>query len=103
MANKLFAAMYHYTRDLENSRYPKIKGLDVYGKTGTAQNPHGQDHGWFLAFAGREGQKPELAVAVFVEFGKSGSSVAGPVARKMIEAYFKAQDETDTSTEPLGE
>ena len=71
-----------------------MKGLDVYGKTGTAQNPHGEDHGWFIAFAGREGQAPEIAVAVFVEYGKSGSSVAGPVARKMLEAYFDIEKTT---------
>lgn len=84
----IFKALKH-TVDTGTARRVKIKGLDVYGKTGTAQNPHGEDHGWFLAFAGREGQEPEIAVAVFVEFGKSGSSVAGPVARRMLEAYFK--------------
>ena len=65
-----------------------IKGLDVYGKTGTAQNPHGEDHGWFMAFAGREGEAPSIALAVFVEFGEGGSSAAGPIARAMLEAYF---------------
>lgn len=77
-----------HTVDTGTARRVKIKGLDVYGKTGTAQNPHGDDHGWFLAFAGREGEPPSIAVAVFVEYGKSGSSVAGPIARKMLEAYF---------------
>lgn len=70
------------------ARRAKIKGLDVYGKTGTAQNPHGDDHGWFMAFAGREGEEPSIALAVFVEFGKGGSSAAGPIARSMLEAYF---------------
>lgn len=65
-----------------------IKGLDVYGKTGTAQNPHGEDHGWFMAFAGKEGEEPTIALAVFVEFGEGGSSAAGPIARSMLEAYF---------------
>ena len=69
-----------------------IKGLDVYGKTGTAQNPHGDEHGWFMAFAARPGEEPSLAVAVFVEFGKGGSSAAGPIAREMIKAYFGIQD-----------
>lgn len=83
----LFKAL-KYTVDNGTARRVKIKGLDVYGKTGTAQNPHGPDHGWFMAFAGREGKEPSIAVAVFVEFGEGGSSAAGPVARAMLEAYF---------------
>lgn len=83
----LFKAL-KYTVDNGTARRVKIKGLDVYGKTGTAQNPHGPDHGWFMAFAGREGKEPSIAVAVFVEFGEGGSSAAGPIARSMLEAYF---------------
>jgi len=102
----IYQALKH-TVDTGTARRVKIQGLDVYGKTGTAQNPHGNDHGWFLAFAGREGQAPEIAVAVFVEFGKSGSSVAGPVAREMLEAYFKINPSTKQTvrakTEELGE
>ena len=102
----IYQALKH-TVDTGTARRVKIAGLDVYGKTGTAQNPHGNDHGWFLAFAGREGKAPEIAVAVFVEFGKSGSSVAGPVARQMLEAYFKmnqpAKKSIQEKTEELGD
>lgn len=83
----LFKALKH-TVDDGTARRAKIQGLDVYGKTGTAQNPHGDDHGWFMAFAGRKGEAPSIALAVFVEFGKGGSSAAGPIARQMLEAYF---------------
>ncbi len=83
----LYQALKH-TVDDGTARRVKIKGLDVYAKTGTAQNPHGADHGWLLAFAGREGEEPSIALAVFVEFGEGGSSAAGPVARAMLEAYF---------------
>jgi penicillin-binding protein 2 len=65
-----------------------IKGLTVYGKTGTAQNPHGEDHAWFVAFAGRENEEPSIAVSVLVQHGGHGSSGAGPVARKALEAAF---------------
>lgn len=83
----LFKAL-KYTVDNGTARRVKIKGLDVYGKTGTAQNPHGPDHGWFMAFAGLPGEEPSVAAAVFVEFGEGGGSAAGPIARSMLEAYF---------------
>ncbi len=90
----LYQALKH-TVDDGTARRVKIKGLDVYAKTGTAQNPHGADHGWFMAFAGREGEPPSIALAVFVEFGEGGSSAAGPIARAMLETYF----ETNNSSE----
>ena len=84
----LFQAL-KYTVDTGTASRVKMKGLDVYGKTGTAQNPHGADHGWFMAFAGYPGEEPSIALAVFVEFGEGGSSAAGPIAREILEAYFK--------------
>ena len=74
--------------DRATGRAAKVPGIDVYGKTGTAQNPHGDDHGWFLAFAGLPGQEPDIALSVFVEFGKGGSSAAAPIAREIIKAYY---------------
>lgn len=66
-----------------------IRDVEVRGKTGTAQNPHGEDHGWFVAYANLPDKEPEIVVVVFVQHGKSGSSGAGPVARKILNAYFK--------------
>ncbi|MBI5243295.1 MAG: penicillin-binding protein 2 [Elusimicrobia bacterium] len=66
----------------------RIPGLMVAGKTGTAQNPHGADHGWFVSYAGRPGEPPALAAAVLVQHGGHGGSAAGPVARRIIESAF---------------
>ena len=52
----------------------RIAGLRIAGKTGTAQNPHGPDHGWFIGFAPAE--KPRIVVGAIVEFGEHGSTVA---------------------------
>ncbi|MDE2291609.1 MAG: penicillin-binding protein 2, partial [Elusimicrobia bacterium] len=65
-----------------------IPGLVIGGKTGTAQNPLGKDHGWFIAYAGRPQEPPSLALAVLVEHGGHGASAAGPVALSAIEAAF---------------
>lgn len=65
-----------------------IPGLVVRGKTGTTQNAHGDDHAWFTAYASRPGEEPSIAVSVLVEHGLHGSSGAGPVARRVLEAAF---------------
>jgi penicillin-binding protein 2 len=74
-----------------------VKGISVAGKTGTAQNPHGGDHAWFVCYAPAE--NPEIAVAVLVENAGHGGSIAAPVARKILEKYFGvAQDSTIASS-----
>jgi len=70
----------------------KIDGLDVYAKTGTAQNPQGDDHAWMIAFAGRAGAEPDVAIAVFVEHGRSGAAGAGPIVRGMLKAFYNIED-----------
>ena len=55
--------------------------LAVAGKTGTAQNPHGKDHGWFIGFAPAE--KPELVVGGIMEFAEHGTTVAPYVVRTL--------------------
>ena len=64
----------------------RVVGINVAGKTGTAQNPHGEDHAWFMCFAPAE--NPEVALAVIVENAGHGSSEAAPVARQWLQAYF---------------
>ena len=57
------------------------------GKTGTAQNPHGDDHSVFFGFAPMH--KPKIAIAVLVENGGYGSRWAAPIASLMMEYYIK--------------
>ncbi len=69
--------------------WSKVKGLEISGKTGTAENPHGQDHSIFIAFAPKD--NPKIAIAVFVENGYWGSRWAGPIATLMIEKYLNGK------------
>jgi penicillin-binding protein 2 len=70
----------------------RVPGLIVAGKTGTAQNPHGEDDAWFISYAGRPGEVPSIAIAVLVENGGHGAVAAAPVAKKMILASFGMPD-----------
>ncbi|MFZ5649431.1 MAG: peptidoglycan D,D-transpeptidase FtsI family protein [Bacillota bacterium] len=63
-----------------------LRGIKVAGKTGSAQNPHGQTHAWFMGFAPAE--DPRIAVAVIVENSGSGGHVSTPVAREIIREYL---------------
>lgn len=60
--------------------------ITIAGKTGTAENPHGRDHGWFVAYAPFD--DPRVVVAVIVEQGGFGTSSAAPIAKKILEAAF---------------
>ncbi|WP_242513502.1 peptidoglycan D,D-transpeptidase FtsI family protein [Halochromatium salexigens] len=57
-------------------------GLEIAGKTGTAENPQGASHSWFIGFA--PASAPRLAFAVLVEHGGYGSTVAAPIARDLL-------------------
>lgn len=61
--------------------------VQVCGKTGTAENPHGKDHSAFMGFAPYE--NPEVAIAVYVENAGFGATYAMPIAKLMLEKYFK--------------
>jgi len=66
--------------------YVKNDVIDIAGKTGTAQNPHGFSHGWFTSFAPFE--SPEIVVTVFLENAGFASISAAPIARLLIEEYL---------------
>jgi penicillin-binding protein 2 len=63
--------------------------LAVAGKTGTAQNPHGDDHGWFIGFAPAD--KPELIVGGIMEFAEHGTTVA-PYVVQTLRRYILGPD-----------
>jgi penicillin-binding protein 2 len=75
------------------ARWYRLDSIVQCGKTGTAENPHGEDHSNFIAFAPKE--DPKIVVAVVVENGGYGSTWAAPIASLMIEKYL-----TDTITRP---
>ena len=72
--------------ELGTSNIAKMDDITVCGKTGTAQNPHGEDHSIFIGFAPKD--NPKIALAVYVENGGWGSTWAVPIGSLMIEKYL---------------
>lgn len=82
IANKIKEMMVDSVRDGSASR-AKIKNTSVAGKTGTAQNSTGRDHGWFIGFAPSD--DPKLALVVIIEeAGDTGGQVAAPIGRELL-------------------
>ncbi|MCL2039960.1 MAG: penicillin-binding protein 2 [Bacteroidetes bacterium] len=69
-----------------------ISGLNVCGKTGTAQNSKGRDHSWFVCFAPKD--NPQIAMCVFVENAGFGSVVAAPIAKRILQKFFGREPES---------
>lgn len=82
----------------------RVKGIDISGKTGTAQvfgrqtdepqpeveiSDHLKAHAWFVAYA--PSFKPKIAVAVIIEHGEHGASAAAPIAREIIRTYLNKE------------
>ena len=68
----------------------RIEGMEVAGKTGTVQNPHGEDHSCFIAYAPAD--DPTIALAVIAENAGGGGAIAAPIAREIMKAYFRIED-----------
>ena len=66
-----------------------VEGLEICGKTGTAQNPHGNDHSVFICFAPKD--NPKIAVAAYVENGGFGATYAAPIASLLTEMYLNKE------------
>ncbi len=71
------------------ARIAKMRDIIICGKTGTAENPHGEDHSIFIAFAPKD--DPKIAIAVYVENVGFGSTFAAPIASLMIEKYLTGE------------
>jgi len=80
------------------ARGARLADLHVAGKTGTAQNPHGPDHGWFVAFAPAEA--PTIVVGGIMEFGLHGTTVA-PYVTRVIERFLVGGEHAGGEIVPL--
>ena len=67
----------------------EVEGLDICGKTGTAQNPHGDDNSVFICFAPKD--NPKIAVAAYIEHGSFGARWAAPIASLLTEKYLTGE------------
>ena len=75
------------------ARGSRLANVTIAGKTATAQNPHGLDHGWFIGFAPAD--KPEIVVGAIIEFARHGTAVAPLVSRSI--AHYLGIDERTAS------
>jgi penicillin-binding protein 2 len=90
MLRRLRRAMVGVVEDDEGTAAgSRAEGFRFAGKTGTAQNPHGEDHAWFVGYAPVD--SPEVAIAVLLENAGHGGAVAAPVARDFFMAYFASR------------
>ncbi len=70
-------------------RLASVAGLEICGKTGTAQNPHGNDHSVFICFAPKD--DPKIAVAAYIENAGFGSTWACPISALLVEQYLNGE------------
>lgn len=85
--NLVREGMFRVVNGSGTATFVKLPDIKIAGKTGTAQNPHGNDHAWFIAFAPYE--NPQIAVCVLVENAGFGATHAAPIAKKIIETYLR--------------
>ena len=95
-AGQIRAGMWASVNDYGTGHNAAIPGLDICGKTGTAQvvgkdnkqsaREDFEDHSWFAGFASRD--NPELAVVVFIEHGGKGGVASAPIAKQIFRTYF---------------
>ena len=65
---------------------PNIKNVIISGKTGTAENPHGEPHAWFVGFGKKENDI--ISMVILIENGGHGGETAAPIAREVFSSHF---------------
>ena len=87
---KIIKGMEMVVQQIDGSAFAsRVNNLSICGKTGTAQNPKGDDHSIFIAFAPKK--DPQIAIAVYVENGTWGATWAAPIATLMIDKYINKE------------
>jgi penicillin-binding protein 2 len=88
-----------YEGDHGSARWYKMDSITSCGKTGTAQNPHGENHSVFMCFAPVE--NPKIAVAVVVENAGYGATWAAPIATLIMEKYIRGHVKQTNAEEKM--
>jgi penicillin-binding protein 2 len=89
--------MYLVVNGNGTARSIRTSQVEIAGKTGTAQNPHGNDHSWFIAYAPAD--DPKIAICVLVENAGFGAAVAAPIAQRIILKYlFGVTDDSEVKS-----
>ncbi|MBA24592.1 MAG: hypothetical protein CMG48_00005 [Candidatus Marinimicrobia bacterium] len=86
----LHKTMFDVVNDNQGTAYdPSLIKLNIesYGKTGTAENAHGEPHAWFVGFAKKNDKN--ISLSIIVENSGTGGSIAAPISSKLIKEYFK--------------
>ena len=89
----MYKAVHSSKEDGATAYIANVPGLEICGKTGTAQNPHGDDHSIFVCFAPKD--DPKIAVVAYVENGGYGASYAAPIASLLTEMYLNKSISAD--------
>jgi len=93
--------MYLVVNGNGTARSIKNSDVSIAGKTGTAQNPHGNDHSWFIAYAPAD--DPKIAICVLVENAGFGATVAAPIAQRIILKYLLGLTDESEVRDSFGE
>lgn len=87
------------SEEFGTGRFAAIPGVRIAGKTGTAQNPHGEDHALFIAYAPAD--DPEIVLTIIMENAGHGGVMAAPVAREVLSSYFLSVARSDPAGEGI--
>ncbi|MFQ5746426.1 MAG: penicillin-binding protein 2 [Gemmatimonadota bacterium] len=97
---ELVDALVRVVNEEHGTAYPyRLPGRLLAGKTGTAQNPHGEPHSWFVGFA--PARSPKILVASIVEFGHPDdeTALAVPLAASLVERFLETSEPRETRAE----